>query len=340
MTHSALVDLPEAVFLLLPRLRDLEIDNETRADCSNCVMLPKNSGAHPDNMWAFHPASRCCTFIPSVPNWMVGRALLREDDSSERIRAQIVPERRAPWGLMATNQEKEDYEDRVQFGRTHTYRCPYFVEGELTCGIWKDRPAICRTWFCKHERGLSGKLGWYDLKGALHGAQSDLAVYCISIGTPPPSTASAPAWESWYRWCAKRVEGLSPMEADTVRGDISRLYNNRLGRHRALPQLPDVVAPSLAGWQDEGETTWFWGYSRYDGVRARRGLFAFLAALDGKTPWRDVLGVTDAVDEHVVRELYRVGCLKTPNAKDEPGAVEAERPSLRVPTAEDGQQQQ
>jgi hypothetical protein len=51
------------------------------------------------------------------------------------------------------------------------------------------------------------------------------------------------------------------------------------------------------------------GYSTFDAALVPATIFAFLARLDGATPWRAAL--TTDVTEATVRELFRIGAITT-----------------------------
>src|SRR5262245_25747140 len=112
----------------------------------------------PDSEY-FDPEIKCCTYLPPLPNFLVGRipADDREDMAhgcssvDARLIAGVevtplgfgVP---APYTLLYGNA-------RDAFGRARGLRCPHYVSEGGKCGIWRHREAICATWFCKRERG-------------------------------------------------------------------------------------------------------------------------------------------------------------------------------------------
>lgn len=60
--------------LYAPWLRDIvggPIPAETRATCDRCVMLP-TEGSAPDAVF-FSPITKCCTYQPTIPNFLAGR---------------------------------------------------------------------------------------------------------------------------------------------------------------------------------------------------------------------------------------------------------------------------
>jgi Fe-S-cluster containining protein len=133
----------------------------------------------------FNRAIKCCTYLPAIPNFLVGRILTDEGDElahgratiDQRIAAGIavtpfglgIP---APYQLLYRN--AEDF-----FGRAEGLRCPHYVAEGGRCGIWRHREATCATWFCKHERGATGQMFWAAVRELLHGVERDLARWSV-----------------------------------------------------------------------------------------------------------------------------------------------------------------
>ena len=73
------------------------IERETRAPCNNCVMCrPKSSGdSHPPTDTVrvyFKPETKCCTFVPWLPNFLVGR-IFSDGDAAAQAGRRSVEER-------------------------------------------------------------------------------------------------------------------------------------------------------------------------------------------------------------------------------------------------------
>jgi len=67
------------------------IPAETRAPCQQCAMCPPNAGAAaaPSSPDYFNPQTKCCTYLPQLPNFLVGRILADETPEMERGRASV-----------------------------------------------------------------------------------------------------------------------------------------------------------------------------------------------------------------------------------------------------------
>lgn len=135
----------------------------------------------------FDPSIKCCTYIPSLPNFLVGRILSDEDPAARSAR--IVVEKRikeevvvTPLGLGTPPAYSVLYDNMSPnaFGRSRTLRCPYYVEDGGRCGIWRNRNSVCATWFCKHVRGQVGHAFWQQsLLHLLRLVERDLACWCL-----------------------------------------------------------------------------------------------------------------------------------------------------------------
>ena len=139
------------------------IPAETKATCDNCAMLASPGG--PPEAIYFHPVTKFCAFQPQLTNFLAGRILSDSDPSiaegrqelEQRIsrRTVITPGWAGPgavFGLMYRNTPNV-------FGRAPELRCQ-FLSPTGACGVWKHRPGVCATWYCKHVRGATGFRFW------------------------------------------------------------------------------------------------------------------------------------------------------------------------------------
>lgn len=323
---SPFADVPEALRALVPEAGEPWPD-EPRADCDACPMAA-STAPHP---WSFAADLRCCAFHPTVPNFALGRAA-REPRAAALVRGRLADrEGVSARGIAAPPARARLYQLRRAegFGRDHDLRCPFWVGGDRACGIWRDRPATCRVWFCKHERGQAGAVAWSELGVLATEAEAQLAALLCARGAPPVAAAGgdvdADAWLAWFAWCADEVERLdaATVAALTTPAMAARRAAVRAMRDRA-PRAPGpVLVPSIADWLRDGERVWLTGYSSYDGVAAPPAIFALLARLDGVTPWREALAAVraetgdPALDEALIVELHRVGALSAPDGSDD-----------------------
>jgi hypothetical protein len=134
----------------------------------------------------FHPETKCCTYVPALPNFLVGRILAHTDPAvvtgrttvEERLRSGVAV---TPLGIGQPPAFALMYKQSstTLFGRSRSLRCPHYLEDGGLCGIWKHRAAICSTWFCKHVRGAVGYDFWRALQQLLATVEKTLSVWCV-----------------------------------------------------------------------------------------------------------------------------------------------------------------
>lgn len=269
------------------------IPREREATCLDCAMCAGSGGCGENTLELYNPATKCCTYFPELPNYLVGRAIgvdtpgaqaLRnfiEDDQDTRGVATLRSVR--PDAKIATIYSRHHQEG---FGQDIEMLCPYAIpssagEGPL-CGIWKQRNSVCSTWFCKHTKGVTGYHFWRSLQGLLASLERSLSWWAITqvLQTPAAAisvsafrvdrrneiTLRADAWKQWpgsraafYEACAEHVERLSAREAIAIAGMEGQLHeielNSRYGSLHAQELPPRLqVAPFKIVGQDGRRT--------------------------------------------------------------------------------------
>ncbi len=162
------------------------IPDETEATCLDCAMCPTKNVIRTDSDHLFNDKTKCCTYFPKLPNFLVGKILLDQDPVFTPGRVRFLGQFFiftvvTPLGVLPPPAENARYGAFQQdFGKNVDLRCPYYLdqEGGL-CGIWKHRNAKCSTWFCKHVRGQTGLHFWRALKDLLQRIEEKLTVWCI-----------------------------------------------------------------------------------------------------------------------------------------------------------------
>jgi Fe-S-cluster containining protein len=191
MARETFLDLLPAVYReLCPPFFAREAIVEEKATCSDCAMCDKNAGVAAGPTF-FRPDTKCCTYQPKLPNFLVG-AVLRDGnpamaEGGRRIRARIeqrigvTPQWLAPGRKYSVLLEASRL---TSFGRSTTLRCSFYeVEGGL-CTIWKHREAACSTFFCKHLGGQDGKAFWVALETWLSNVERRLSAHALSVIAP------------------------------------------------------------------------------------------------------------------------------------------------------------
>lgn len=222
------------------------LPDEPHATCGSCAMLrPDDAPDDPDALH-FDAATRCCTYAPSLANFLVG-SVLRDPGpdaatSSAVLLARIAARRAVtPLGIdpTAATQARYDEVTRAEgFGRSPDLRCPH-LRADLaeSCGIWRHRNGTCATWFCKHDRGGRAMAFWSRLRDLFALVEGRLARWCALdlddatlsraiAARRPPGRRGDDALDDddayrarWGRWigreaeffveCAARVDALS-----------------------------------------------------------------------------------------------------------------------------------
>jgi len=158
------------------------IPGESRATCDACAMCESLApGAE-----SFNPATKCCTYLPVLPNYLVGGILADTSPEGAAGRASVearIARRIAvtPLGLSrpAVPDLLYQFGSVRGFGHSLAMRCPHYLEEGGRCGIWQHRNAVCATWFCKHDRGEAGAAFWQRVQELLSTLERDLARWCL-----------------------------------------------------------------------------------------------------------------------------------------------------------------
>lgn len=226
-------DLPELYRRFLPEIFQQPVPIETFATCSNCIMLCEDESKSALTRPRYRPDTKCCTYQPDLPNYLIGALLSNTDpmleDGRQRIRERI--RRRtgvSPLGIHAPRLYNVLYRHGVKrgFGQSKALLCPYYRSADGACTIWKFREAACSTWFCKTVSGNAGRELWTATKTYLAAAQNALVHYTLTKagltniedlyrqfrdpeqdngylsandldGLPPPDGEYMAAWEDW-----------------------------------------------------------------------------------------------------------------------------------------------
>ncbi len=162
--------LPGIYHRFLPDFFQTVIPGEASATCSDCVMLPDAAHKYEDSVSTYSPASKCCTYYPEIPNYLVGAILAENDPAYEEAKSRLrekIRERIAlsPHGLDRPKKytllvkNTSDY-----FGKSQLLICPFYSRKKGFCTLWPYLTATCRTWFCKYDRGQEGLEFWRALR--------------------------------------------------------------------------------------------------------------------------------------------------------------------------------
>jgi hypothetical protein len=330
---SPFAQLPAAIRAHLGELTEGWPD-EGRSTCGACPLVTEGEAGAPYPFSMVRDA-RCCTAQPNLANFLVGLA-----GDVEVVRSRLANrDGVSAWGIRAV----AGYDDaflqraRVGFGRDLDMRCPFWVGGDHACGVWGGRSALCRGFFCRHDRGLAGAMSWSQAAGLGVLIEAAIADHLVAtLGDAPGDGATTDALLAWYGRCAAAAGAIDPTAALAIvravpppapDGPVDRIATSprarliaKLRTHGAA--IADVLVPAVSAFQREPDRVLIAGYSSFDAVSAPLSVFALLARLDGATPWRTALAelapLHPELDEPLVRELRRVGALRDPAGSDDP----------------------
>jgi hypothetical protein len=242
---------------------------ESAATCERCAMC-QHPGEPPPLAGAFSAETKCCTYTPRLPSFVVGRILADGDGDAaavhgrETVRARLAERIDAtPLALEKPRAYQLIYSHATAggggsaFGRSLDLRCPHFVAASGGCGIWRHRETVCATWFCKHVRGAVGRDFWQAARRYLRAVEDALAWHAAlelgiagealarltaqgdaadvldaaSLGGPPDEAELEARWGDW----AGREASFYLAAWEAVRGlgaeDVRRLGGVVLEAH-------------------------------------------------------------------------------------------------------------
>ncbi len=262
--------LPSVYGNILPEFFDQQAPEETRATCESCAMCNKTEGAIPSSI-LFRPDVKCCSYHPKLPSFLIGAILAEGGEGARRIDAKIA--RRVgvtPQWISAPQKFLVLYEGAREssFGRSTALICPYFEQGR--CTVWKNREAVCATYFCKYEQGAVGKAFWTNMRAYLNWTERALTEHAVKVIAPeliepqiarlklsiedledrPPSEETYSAcWGAWKGREKDLYAASHQVIAELSRDDYERIVHQDRGRELfadVLALYKDVHEPKLA----------------------------------------------------------------------------------------------
>ncbi len=283
----------------------------------------------------FHAQTRCCTYEPALVNFLVGRALSRNDVGAQKLKERIATGVGVdPLGVRPSVAWVEQYARKreTDFGRNPDWTCPYWVEGPLSCSIWRDRNATCRTWHCKHTQGVRGHRVWSALRKLASNVEGRLAGLCSRM-VQAPRSAKTRDWVAYFKACARYVDGLAVEDLEVlVDDDLHALREALRDAHEDLRdppaevlgvQVKNVVHHAAEDGSEEVELV---GYTPWDTARFPKTVFVLLAEFDGQRPTSEAVqrAVSNdpSVDRTWVRRLWDIGVLRESDDPDIPWGFE------------------
>jgi hypothetical protein len=309
----------------VPAILGAPLPAEQTATCGACVMLPPDGEAYRHDGAYFNPATKCCTYVPRIASFLAGAILLDGDpamaDGKRRLEARIAARTGlTPLGLVRTPQEAWMVGNAERaFGKHGALRCPYYRGGDGGCTVWRYRPAVCMTWFCKYDRAGAGARLWAAATTMIDAIERAVAHHCVlslDLGAdaladlvivppvaPPPGAAALDAtqdetqaramWGRWYGNEREFYEACAHIALDLDAAAVRRLGGAELATATAavkalLRRLDGGKLPGRLRVKPfeiiamAGGQTRLRGYSPYDPIDVPTALVPALGAFDGR----------------------------------------------------------
>jgi Fe-S-cluster containining protein len=287
--------LPVLYHGLLPEELAREVPAESKATCASCAMLEGACGAVPSidgRARTFRADTKCCTYHPRLPAYLVG-ALLDDPDPAlaegrRRIEARLAGRVGVTPGWIHPSRSYSLLDDgsRGAFGRARGLRCPYYEEGGGGCTIWAHREAVCSTYFCRYVAGADGRAFWTAVKEYLSLVELQLvraALLAVAPelldaeldpgprtappgpedldGAPPPAADYAALWGAWagreaelYRACHRFVRGLGAADVEALLGLDGTIARRKLSR--AADAATSTTLPPVLRLSPDATVAW------------------------------------------------------------------------------------
>lgn len=158
---------------------------EIEATCSDCAMCQGPGDQDPAGQLFFDKDCKCCTYSPTLSNFMVGAILSDKTPALAEGRGPLLARLEkdpgnSPLAIFPSPAYALLYRHSPSaFGRNKTLRCPHFNEKSRSCSLWIYREPTCITWFCKHLRGKVGQSFWKRLYAFLNTVTKELSLWCV-----------------------------------------------------------------------------------------------------------------------------------------------------------------
>lgn len=309
--------LPEQYGAWIREALGAELAPESKATCSDCAMCRP----WPPHGESFNLDTKCCTFVPSLPNFRVGAILTDQDPATARGRETVLARIRARDGatpmLLGPARAYGVIYSRLGgevFGKDRSLVCPHYDAGR--CSIWKWREAVCATYFCRFDRAEAGRSVWNAVRRLLNSLETAVARHCaLGTGVDGPALeaiitldeaaregaltrVTTPerierAWggfrgreEEFYVRCWELARGIGFKDALRLAGSegdmIARAVWQRFHEGLSAPLAPRL---KLRGYRYSGSrdrTVCIAGYADRDPIELDRDALAALSRFDGR----------------------------------------------------------
>ncbi|NVJ62397.1 MAG: hypothetical protein HWE27_18560 [Gammaproteobacteria bacterium] len=171
--------IPDLYQNFLPDFFETPAPSEKVANCHDCIKTK------PTEEVRYSTKSKCCTYYPTTPNYLVGAILTdsrQELDFARQVIRDSIKSRLgvSPVGLMPPRKYKFLYDHTDSFfGRSESMICPYLNPETQECSRWRYNEATCISYFCVNEAGIDGSNFWKSFKEHLNTVETTLSQYAL-----------------------------------------------------------------------------------------------------------------------------------------------------------------
>ncbi|MDQ3235274.1 MAG: YkgJ family cysteine cluster protein [Pseudobdellovibrionaceae bacterium] len=146
------------------------VDAESQSSCFNCPQV---------KAFGFHPAIRCCSYIPRIPNFLLGLALM--DPGTQTIARHFIGSGYTiPEGSQVSPAQMKQslafLNNELPMG---SVVCPLLDHASKKCQIYAFRSGVCSTFFCRHDQGPVGAEFWESLTDLVTQVETALAQWSL-----------------------------------------------------------------------------------------------------------------------------------------------------------------
>jgi len=229
-------------------IADLEYPDERFATCSSCLNCQSSKSPY--------ISTKCCTYRPSLPNYLVGGILADSGSSGAAGRARVRTVIASgigltPYGLLrpaslAALRPERVSEDRLPTrAEAESRLCTFYDAGH--CTVWNYREHLCSTYFCYSVGGTAGQAFWRVVNEYLRLVEREFCLHALAtlgwpveqlrLGNPlrdwePPLSAAAKRRRrlAWRHWAGREVD----------------LF---VESHRVIATIDRAMAATLLGWK-------------------------------------------------------------------------------------------
>jgi Fe-S-cluster containining protein len=146
------------------------VDPEKASSCFNCPQV---------KAYGFNPSTRCCSYIPRIPNFLLGMALM-DAETRDVAHGFVGSGYTIPEGSQISPVQMEQSLGFLSGQLPHgTVVCPLLDRESKKCRIYAFRNGVCSTFFCHHDQGATGAEFWESLTDLVTQVETALAQWAL-----------------------------------------------------------------------------------------------------------------------------------------------------------------